>query len=184
MRFGLRASRTIWTTGGARVVNAHARVVKAFAAVPDQVTHPVCGMTVNSAAAQYRHDHEGKHSISVPDAVGKSSIKRAQYALRKAPPARRAPCIPRSASQALILVRSAACMALEPERETLEPAVNPELVDMRRRLLIALALTFPMFTLEMGSLLKGLHQWLGKLASNWVQLALVTRRREVASGFD
>src|SRR3546814_9565711 len=41
-------------------------------------------------------------------------------------------------------------MALEPETVTAEPGPSAELVDMTRRFWIALALTIPVFLLEMG----------------------------------
>ena len=65
-------------------------------------------------------------------------------------------------------------MALEPEAVTLDTAPNPELADMTRRFWIGLALTLPVFTLEMGGHLTGLHTWLGPQTSNWFQLVLAT----------
>jgi Cu+-exporting ATPase len=64
-------------------------------------------------------------------------------------------------------------MALEPEMPTVATGPNAELVDMKRRLWIGLALAVPVFALEMGSHLLGLH-WLPQQTSNWVQLALAT----------
>jgi Cu+-exporting ATPase len=64
-------------------------------------------------------------------------------------------------------------MALEPELPTVATGPNAELVDMKRRLWIGLALAVPVFALEMGSHLLGLH-WLPQQTSNWVQLALAT----------
>ncbi len=65
-------------------------------------------------------------------------------------------------------------MALEPETVTAEALPNAELADMTRRFGIALALTLPVFALEMGGHLTGLHRWLGQQTSNWVQLVLAT----------
>jgi Cu+-exporting ATPase len=64
-------------------------------------------------------------------------------------------------------------MALEPELPTVATGPNAELVDMKRRLWIGLTLAVPVFALEMGSHLLGLH-WLPQQTSNWVQLALAT----------
>jgi P-type Cu+ transporter len=64
-------------------------------------------------------------------------------------------------------------MALEPELPTVATGPNAELVDMKRRLWIGLALAVPVFALEMGGHLLGLH-WLPQQTSNWVQLALAT----------
>jgi Cu+-exporting ATPase len=52
---------------------------------------------------------------------------------------------------------------------------NPELIDMTRRFWIGLALTLPVFVLEMGGhLLPGLHHWSASGLSNWMQLVLAT----------
>jgi P-type Cu+ transporter len=45
---------------------------------------------------------------------------------------------------------------------------------MTRRFGIGLALTLPVFALEMDGHLIGLHQWLGQQSSNWIQLILAT----------
>jgi Cu+-exporting ATPase len=65
-------------------------------------------------------------------------------------------------------------MALEPVLASPDSGPNPELVDMTRRFWIGLALTLPVFALEMGSHFTGLHMWLGSQASNWLQLVLAT----------
>ena len=64
-------------------------------------------------------------------------------------------------------------MALEPETMTGEELPNAELTDMTRRFWIGLALTLPVFVLEMGGHLFGLHL-LPSLLSNGVQLVLAT----------
>ncbi len=65
-------------------------------------------------------------------------------------------------------------MALEPEVVTQDTAPNPELADMQRRFVIGLLLTLPVFTLEMGGHLAGLHRWIGQQNSHWVQFVLAT----------
>lgn len=65
-------------------------------------------------------------------------------------------------------------MALEPETMTGEESENPELTDMRRRFWIGLVLTLPVFTLEMGSHIFNLHQYIDGTLSNWIQLVLAT----------
>jgi Cu+-exporting ATPase len=65
-------------------------------------------------------------------------------------------------------------MALEPEMVSADSAPNPELADMTRRFWVGLALALPVFVLEMGGHLTGLHQWLGQQTSNWIQLLLAT----------
>src|SRR5262249_49120160 len=64
-------------------------------------------------------------------------------------------------------------MALEPELVSADAAPNPELADMTRRFWGALALTAPVFVLEMGSHGAG-PSLLAPATSNLVQLALAT----------
>jgi len=64
-------------------------------------------------------------------------------------------------------------MALEPEQVSLDDAPDPELADMTRRFWIALVLTLPVFTIEMGSHL-GLGHLVPPMWSNWISLVLST----------
>src|SRR5258708_9503907 len=64
-------------------------------------------------------------------------------------------------------------MALEPEQVSLDAAPDPELIDMTRRFWIGLALTLPVFVIEMGGHL-GLMHLLPQNWSNWISLALAT----------
>ncbi|MEC6998927.1 MAG: heavy metal-binding domain-containing protein, partial [Pseudomonadota bacterium] len=64
-------------------------------------------------------------------------------------------------------------MALEPETITGEEGENPELTDFRRRFWIGLILTLPVFLMEMGAHVFGLHLT-GPHMSNWIQLAFGT----------
>src|SRR5262245_6850597 len=65
-------------------------------------------------------------------------------------------------------------MALEPEVAAAEAAPNPELADMTRRFWIALVLTLPVLSLEMGGHLTNLHMLLGQNWSNWLQFIFAT----------
>ncbi|WP_442755219.1 copper-transporting P-type ATPase [Methylocystis sp. JAN1] len=65
-------------------------------------------------------------------------------------------------------------MALEPLVATTDEAPNAELADMTRRFWIGLALTVPVFVLEMGGHFLGLHRYLAPQLSNWAQLVLAT----------
>ncbi|MBW9062337.1 copper-translocating P-type ATPase [Rhizobium herbae] len=65
-------------------------------------------------------------------------------------------------------------MALEPEVITAETGPSPELLDMRRRFWIGLALTVPVLALEMGGHLTNLHMLLDAQTSNWLQLVFAT----------
>src|SRR5206468_1053932 len=64
-------------------------------------------------------------------------------------------------------------MALEPEQMSLDDAPDPELIDMTRRFWIALALTLPVFVIEMGGHL-GLTHLMPQNWSNWISFALAT----------
>jgi len=65
-------------------------------------------------------------------------------------------------------------MALEPEVATEATGPSAELIDMTRRFWIALALSIPVFALEMGGHLVDLHRFVPEGVSNWIQLALAT----------
>jgi Cu+-exporting ATPase len=64
-------------------------------------------------------------------------------------------------------------MALEPVLVSAEAEPNHELIDMQRRFWIGLALALPVFVLEMGGHLLGLHL-VSPRTSNWIQMALAT----------
>ena len=67
-------------------------------------------------------------------------------------------------------------MALEPKGvPTGDEGPNPELIDFSRRFWFGLALTVPVVTLAMGGLVGlPIDQWIGKRASNWIELFLAT----------
>ena len=65
-------------------------------------------------------------------------------------------------------------MALEPETVTADTGSSAELQDMTRRFWIGLVLTLPVFIMEMGGHLFGLHQLIAPQAANWLQLVLGT----------
>jgi Cu+-exporting ATPase len=64
-------------------------------------------------------------------------------------------------------------MALEPEQVSLDDAPDAELIDMRRRFWVALVLTLPVFSIEMGGHL-GLMHWVPPHWSNWIGFVLAT----------
>jgi P-type Cu+ transporter len=65
-------------------------------------------------------------------------------------------------------------MALEPDIAGPDTGPNPERVDMTRRFWIGLALTLPVFILEMGAHLAGPHNWVDSTLSNYLQFAFAT----------
>ena len=142
---------------------------------------PVCGMTVDPLTARFQAQHEGRaYYFCAAGCRAKFVADPGKYLKRSAPPEN----MPEGAIFTCPMhpqIRQAgpgACpicgMALEPEMPTAEFAENTELVDMTRRFWIGLALTIPVFALEMGGHLVGLHHWLGEQTSNWWQLGLAT----------
>lgn len=65
-------------------------------------------------------------------------------------------------------------MALEPVVSTGEEGENPELTDFRRRFWVGLILTLPVFALEMGSHIFGVHKFISPETSVWIQLVFAT----------
>jgi P-type Cu+ transporter len=65
-------------------------------------------------------------------------------------------------------------MAVEPEVATAATGPSAELIDMTRRFWVALALSIPVFALEMGGHLVDLHRFVPEWLSNWIQLGLAT----------
>ncbi|TAL66636.1 MAG: copper-translocating P-type ATPase, partial [Burkholderiaceae bacterium] len=63
---------------------------------------------------------------------------------------------------------------LEPVVATAGQGESPELRDMTRRFWVGLALTAPVFALEMGGHLVDIHHLIAQQTSNWVQLLLAT----------
>ena len=59
-------------------------------------------------------------------------------------------------------------MALEPEIATEATGPSAELIDMTRRFWVALALSIPVFALEMGGHLVDLHRFVPEWLSNWI----------------
>ncbi|MES2750896.1 MAG: YHS domain-containing protein, partial [Pseudomonadota bacterium] len=64
-------------------------------------------------------------------------------------------------------------MALEPETVSLDDKPDPELIDMTRRFWIALALTLPVFVIDMAAHFGDMHL-LPAQTSNWVSFVLAT----------
>ncbi|MGQ2943123.1 MAG: heavy metal translocating P-type ATPase [Blastomonas fulva] len=65
-------------------------------------------------------------------------------------------------------------MALEPVVMTAQTPPNPELADFTRRFWIGLALTIPVFALEMGGHLLRIDHLVAPQVSNWIQLLLAS----------
>ena len=156
-----------------------------FAASPDdyiEAKDPVCGMTVQRAAARYMTRHDGvrfyfcsegckaRFEASPEDYLGERSEP------EPAPEGTLYTC-----PMHLEIVRDVPgdcpiCgMALEPMLPTADAGPNPELVDFRRRLWIGAPLGLATLVLEMGGHLGlPMAEWLGPLLHVWLQFLLAT----------
>jgi Cu+-exporting ATPase len=143
---------------------------------------PVCGMSVDPATAKHKADHDGAtYSFCSAGCREKFVAEPAKYlAPRPAKPPEAAPGVMYTCPMhpQIRQVGPGTCpicgMALEPEVVTAEAGPNTELLDMKRRFWIGLALSIPVLALEMGGHLPGVHAFIGQQASNWIQFALAT----------
>ncbi len=143
---------------------------------------PVCGMIVDPHTAKHRTSHDGRpYYFCSARCLEKFAAKPAQYlepGQRSAAPVPAGTVYTCPMHPEIRQTEPGPCpicgMALEPEVAPADAVPNPELADMTRRFWIGLALTTPVFALEMGGHLTGLHQWLGQQQSNWSQLFLAT----------
>ena len=168
----------------AREANAHDnhRDPTSHAPTDHIVKDPVCGMTVNPHTAKHRHQHDGHPyyfcSAKCRERFIADPAKYLEPGLKPSVPVPAGTIYTCPMHPEIRQEGPGSCpicgMALEPEMVTADSTPNPELADMTRRFWIGLALTLPVFALEMGGHLTGLHQWLGQQKSNWIQLALAT----------
>jgi Cu+-exporting ATPase len=143
---------------------------------------PVCGMTVDPHTATHRHTYQGRpYYFCSAKCREKFIAEPARYLEGDAPETAAVPPGTIYTCPMHPEIRQpgpGSCpicgMALEPEIVATGAGPNPELVDMTRRFWVGLVLTVPVFALEMGGHLTGLHQWLGQQTSNWIQLLLAT----------
>ncbi len=142
----------------------------------------VCGMTVDPHTAKHRAEHAGQpYYFCSAGCRAKFLADPAKYL---ATPTQPTPPVIAGAIYTCPMhpeirqVGPGACpicgMALEPELVTADAPPNAELADMTRRFWIGLALAAPVFALEMGGHMTGLHQWVGQQTSNWIQFLLAT----------
>ncbi len=147
-----------------------------------RVLDPVCGMRVDPHTTKHRAEHDGRtYSFCCNGCRTKFEADPDKY-LNKADAPPSAP-VPEGTVYTCPMhpeirqVGPGSCpicgMALEPDVITADSGPNPELADMTRRFWIALALTLPVFVLEMGAHVFGLHL-LDARTSTYVQLALST----------
>jgi Cu+-exporting ATPase len=145
---------------------------------------PVCGMTVDPAKSPHRHDygHHTYHFCSNGCRTKFAADPQKYLEKRPAPAA-----IPAEGTiytcpmhPQIRQVGPGNCpicgMTLEPVTATADVSPNQELADMTRRFWVGLALTLPVFVLEMGGHIPaiGLHDLVPPRISNWIQFALST----------
>ena len=144
---------------------------------------PVCGMTVDPVTAPYHAKHEGEeYHFCSSGCHSKFVAEPERYLTPTEQP-------PVAVSEGTMWTcpmhpevrqdHPGPCpicgMALEPETVMIDSGPSEELTDMTRRFWIALALTVPVFLLEMGGhLVPAIHRAVPPVASTWVQLALAT----------
>ncbi len=145
---------------------------------------PVCGMDVDPETAKHKAEHGGKTYYFCAAGCRTKFIAEPLKYLEQGSASKAPVPVPEGTIYTCPMhpeIRQdgpGSCpicgMALEPETVSAGTGPNPELADMTRRFWIGLALTLPVFALEMGGHLTGLHQWLGQQSSNWFQLLLAT----------
>jgi Cu+-exporting ATPase len=144
------------------------------------VIDPVCGMTVDPHTAKHRAEHNGHtYYFCNPTCRTKFIADPGKYLGPREPEPviegaiYTCPMHPEIRQQG-----PGSCpicgMALEPEIATADSGPNPELVDFTRRFWIGLALTVPVFVLEMGAHIVGAHGWIDPVLSAYIQFAFAT----------
>lgn len=141
---------------------------------------PVCGMTVDPHTAKHRAEHNGHtYYFCNPSCRTKFIANPAKYLGPREPePAVEGAIYTCPMHPEIRQEGPGSCpicgMALEPEIATADTGPNPELVDFTRRFWIGLALTVPVFVLEMGAHIVGAHGWIDPTLSNYIQFAFAT----------
>ncbi len=144
-----------------------------------RVTDPVCGMKVDPHTAKHRADYHGHTYYFCNPRCREKFIADPEKYLNP----HEAEPVPAGAEYICPMhpeirqIGPGSCpicgMALEPVIASADAGPNPALLDMKRRLWIALVLTLPVVALEMGGHILG-WQPLAPQTSNWVQLAFAT----------
>ena len=146
------------------------------------VIDPVCGMTVDPQTAKHKTDYKGQTyyfcSGSCKTKFIANSTKYLHVTAKVAEPVIAGAVYTCPMHPQIQQIGPGSCpicgMALEPQTVTADGGPNHELIDMTRRFWIGLALTLPVFILEMGGHVTGLTMLLGQQLSNWIQLVLAT----------
>jgi Cu+-exporting ATPase len=149
----------------------------------DTATDPVCGMTVKTADARNKAQHDGHtYYFCSPRCLAKFTAEPLRYLKPAA-----APAVPAAKPGTVYTcpmhpeirqIGPGSCpicgMALEPAEASLEERPNDELLDMTRRLGIGAALAVPVLAVDMGGHLFGIDALLPHGMKNWLLLVLAT----------
>ncbi|HXD43793.1 MAG TPA: heavy metal translocating P-type ATPase [Pseudolabrys sp.] len=144
------------------------------------IIDPVCGMTVDPHTAKYRADHEGHpYYFCSGGCRTKFAANPEKYlGAREPEPVAEGAIYTCPMHPEIRQDGPGSCpicgMALEPEMPSAGTGPNPELADFTRRFWIGLALTLPVFVLEMGAHIAGAHNWVDPALSNYIQFAFAT----------
>ena len=146
----------------------------------DRAVDPVCSMTVDPHTAKHRADYHGHPYYFCSAGCRTKFVNGPQKYLdvREPEPVAEDTVYTCPMHPQIRQVGPGSCpicgMALEPELAGSDIGPNPELIDMSRRFWIGIALTVPIFVLEMGSHIAGAHSWVDPNLSNYVQFAFAT----------
>ncbi|HEY7083171.1 MAG TPA: heavy metal translocating P-type ATPase [Hyphomicrobiaceae bacterium] len=170
------------THGGGRDGHGAQSAEKPAAAIAQAAKDPVCGMDVDAHATPHRATLDGRGyyfcSSGCRERFLASPVTFLDREGRAAAPVREGAIYTCPMHPEVRQVGPGTCpicgMALESIEVEAEAGPNPELIDMARRLRIALVPTALVAMLAMGGHLTNLHTLAGPRLSNWVELLLAT----------
>ena len=145
-------------------------------------TDPVCGMKVTIATAKNKAEHAGHpYYFCSQRCLGKFTAEPDRYlkpAEQPAEPVAAGTIFTCPMHPEIRQIGPGSCpicgMALEPAEATLDQGPNEELLDMKRHLWIAVALSVPVVVLDMGGHLLGLEHVIPHGWMNWILLVLAS----------
>ena len=136
------------------------------------VKDPVCGMTVNPRTAKNHAEFEGKPWFFCSARCHDKFVAEPLKYVTPAPAKPAATGVIHTCPMHPQIRQNGPgncpiCgMALEPEVATAESGPSAELIDMTRRFQVGLALSVPVFALEMGGHILNLHDYISGQLSN------------------
>jgi Cu+-exporting ATPase len=148
--------------------------------VQNSAVDPVCGMSVDPATTPHKHSYKGEtYYFCAAGCRSKFAGNPEKYLGPREPePVVEGAIYTCPMHPQIRQEGPGSCpicgMALEPEMVTAETLPNEELIDMTRRFWIGLALTVPVFVLEMGGHFIHLEQWVTPALNNDIQFAFAT----------